>query len=130
MKDGLQGQPFHVCELPKLALGLRGLGWPCKRGTKTASCCPIVLLQTFAELMVYKILLMSSEIIYDILLRMEALASNNSYMIKKGYRPGAADPPPWGGHVATYQDVDKGDVAQYGGFWCPGETPFAIFDRY
>ena len=35
-----------------------------------------------------------------------------------------------GGHVATYQDVDKGDVAQYGGFWCPGETPFAIFDRY
>ena len=31
--------------------------------------------------------------------------------------------------LVRHQDVDKGDVAQYGGFWSPGETPFAIFDR-
>ena len=62
-EDGLQGQPFHVRELPELALGLRGLGWPCKWGTKTASCCPVVSLQTFAEPhMLYKLLLIFPDI--------------------------------------------------------------------
>ena len=32
--------------------------------------------------------------------------------------------------LSRHQDLDKGDVAHYGSFCCPGETPFATFDRY
>ena len=30
--------------------------------------------------------------------------------------------------LSRHQDLDKGDVGHYGGFWCPGDTPFATFN--